>query len=101
MAFCHGDQRIRKGRFEVYEEAVRVPLLIRGGGFPAGATRGKFVSNIVPRPSLIWQARPPNGIWPISVMQPPTDSAYNEIKAQLADKLEQLHRCFGLRCRTG
>jgi len=35
--FFHGEHRIPSGKNQVYEEAVRVPLLIRGPGFPRGA----------------------------------------------------------------
>jgi len=34
--FFHGEHRIRGGKARVYEEAIRVPLLIRGPGFPRG-----------------------------------------------------------------
>ena len=33
--FFHGEHRIEKGKSKIYEEAVRVPLLVVGPGFPA------------------------------------------------------------------
>jgi N-acetylglucosamine-6-sulfatase len=36
--FFHGEHRVRTGKNRVYEEAIRVPLVIRGPGVPAGAT---------------------------------------------------------------
>jgi N-acetylglucosamine-6-sulfatase len=60
--FFLGEHRIRKGKFEVYEKAVRMPLLIRGGGFPAATTHGKFVSNIDLAPAIVdLRAPPPPG----------------------------------------
>ncbi len=35
--FFHGEHRIPNGKNRVYEEAVRVPLLMRGPGIPRGA----------------------------------------------------------------
>ena len=38
-----GEHRIPGNKNEVYEESLRVPLVIRGGGFPAGATATQLV----------------------------------------------------------
>jgi arylsulfatase A-like enzyme len=51
--FFHGEHRLREGKFLPYEEAVRVPLLIRGGGFPAGATATQLVSNVDLAPTML------------------------------------------------
>jgi arylsulfatase A-like enzyme len=48
-----GEHRIRKGKGRHYEEATHVPLMIRGGGFPAGVIRHQFVSNIDLAPTII------------------------------------------------
>lgn len=42
----HGQHRIPDGKFRLYDEAVRVPLIIRGTGFTAGATSAIPVSNV-------------------------------------------------------
>jgi N-acetylglucosamine-6-sulfatase len=36
--FMHGEHRVKTGKVVPYEESIRVPLLIRGPGFPAGKT---------------------------------------------------------------
>ena len=51
--FFHGEHRIRDGKFLPYEEAIRVPLLIRGGGFPAGAVADQLVANVDLAPTLL------------------------------------------------
>ena len=51
--FFHGEHRIRDGKFLPYEEAIRVPLLIRGGGFPAGKTATQLVANVDLVPTLL------------------------------------------------
>jgi arylsulfatase A-like enzyme len=44
--FFLGEHRIREGKILPYEEAIRVPLLARGGGFPAGKKVDQPVSNV-------------------------------------------------------
>ncbi|HET9769002.1 MAG TPA: sulfatase [Thermoanaerobaculia bacterium] len=51
--FFHGEHRIRDGKFLPYEEAVRVPLLIRGPGFSAGAVADQLVANVDLAPTLL------------------------------------------------
>lgn len=51
--FFHGEHRIREGKFLPYEEAIRVPLLVRGPGFPAGAVATQLVANIDLAPTLL------------------------------------------------
>ncbi|HEV8628755.1 MAG TPA: sulfatase [Thermoanaerobaculia bacterium] len=51
--FFHGEHRLRDGKFLPYEEAVRVPLLVRGGGFPAGAAATQLVANVDLAPTLL------------------------------------------------
>jgi arylsulfatase A-like enzyme len=48
-----GEHRIAWGKGKVYEEAARVPLLIRGGGFPAGVTVNQYVANIDLAPTIV------------------------------------------------
>jgi N-acetylglucosamine-6-sulfatase len=50
--WLQGEHRIKEGKDVVYEESVRVPLLIRGGGFPQGATREQIVANIDLAPTI-------------------------------------------------
>jgi arylsulfatase A-like enzyme len=51
--FFHGEHRIRDGKFLPYEEAVHVPLLVRGAGFPAGAVATQLVANVDLAPTLL------------------------------------------------
>jgi arylsulfatase A-like enzyme len=43
--FFHGEHRIGSGKNRVYEEAVRVPLLIRGPGIPRGVEVADIAGN--------------------------------------------------------
>ena len=43
--FFHGEHRVRSGKVRVYEESVRVPLVVRGPGFPKGVVRGQLTIN--------------------------------------------------------
>jgi arylsulfatase A-like enzyme len=36
--FFHGEHRVQNGKNRLYEEALRVPLVVRGPGVPAGVT---------------------------------------------------------------
>lgn len=51
--FFLGEHRLPDGKYYPYEEAVHVPLLIRGGGFPARATASQLVSNIDLAPTIL------------------------------------------------
>lgn len=51
--FFNGEHRIRAGKYFVYEPSVRVPLLIRGPGIPAGATRTQDVANVDLAPTIL------------------------------------------------
>lgn len=48
-----GEHRIRRGKGRIYDEATHVPLIIRGGGFPADVTAEQFVSNIDLSPTIV------------------------------------------------
>lgn len=51
--FYFGEHRLSEGKYLPYEEAIRVPLIIRGGGFPAGATVTQPVSNLDLAPTIV------------------------------------------------
>ncbi len=51
--FLLGEHRIPEQKYYPYEESIRVPLVIRGGGFPAGATAAQPVSNIDLAPTIV------------------------------------------------
>ncbi len=48
-----GEHRLPKDKVKVYEEASRMPLMIRGPGFPAGTTANQFVGNIDLAPTIV------------------------------------------------
>ena len=47
-----GQHRFLNGKFQVYEEDIRVPLIIRGPGVEAGATRDQMAVNIDLTPTM-------------------------------------------------
>jgi arylsulfatase A-like enzyme len=51
--FLLGEHRIPDNKYYPYEESIRVPLLIRGGGFPAGRTVAQPVSNVDLAPTIV------------------------------------------------
>jgi N-acetylglucosamine-6-sulfatase len=40
-----GEHRVQQGKIRVYEPSIRVPLIVRGPGYAAGATAGAFAIN--------------------------------------------------------
>ena len=46
-------QHRRHGKHAVYEESVRVPLIIRGPGLPAGQVRNQLAANIDLAPTIL------------------------------------------------
>jgi arylsulfatase A-like enzyme len=51
--FFFGEHRIPTEKTKVYEEAARVPLMIRGGSFPPGVQANQFVANIDLAPTIV------------------------------------------------
>ena len=51
--FYHGEHRISFGKNRVYEEAIRVPLLIRGPGIESGTRVEELVANIDLAPTIL------------------------------------------------
>jgi N-acetylglucosamine-6-sulfatase len=51
--FFHGEHRIPSGKNQVYEEAVRVPLLIRGPGIPRRTEVGDITINADLVPTIL------------------------------------------------
>ena len=50
--FFHGEHRVAAGKVLLYEPSIRVPLIIRGPGIPAGQHRRQFVENIDLAPTI-------------------------------------------------
>jgi N-acetylglucosamine-6-sulfatase len=51
--FFHGEHRVQAGKVLLYEPSIRVPLLMRGPGIPAGQHRSQFVANIDLAPTIV------------------------------------------------
>ena len=51
--FFHGEHRIHTGKLLPYDEALRVPLLMRGPGIPAGARLHQLVTNADLAPTIL------------------------------------------------
>jgi N-acetylglucosamine-6-sulfatase len=51
--YMQGEHRIHAGKTVPYDPSAKVPLLVRGPGFPAGIARGQLVGNIDVAPTLV------------------------------------------------
>jgi len=51
--FFHGEHRVPYGKVMVYEPSIRVPLIMRGPGVPAGARRRQLVTNADLAPTIL------------------------------------------------
>ena len=51
--FLHGEHRVGYGKVYVYEPSIRVPLIMRGPGVPAGARRPQLVTNADLSPTIL------------------------------------------------
>jgi arylsulfatase A-like enzyme len=60
--FAHGEHRIFQGKQWVYEESIRVPLLMRGPGVPAGTTVSDLVVNADLAPTIVDAANASAGL---------------------------------------
>lgn len=58
--FFHGQHRVRQGKVRLYEESIRVPLLMRGPGLPKGKRRAQPAANVDLAPTIadLADARP-------------------------------------------
>jgi arylsulfatase A-like enzyme len=51
--YLHGEHRMPSEKVVPYEESIRVPLIVRGPGFPAGARRDQLIGNIDLAPTIV------------------------------------------------
>jgi len=51
--FIRGQHRIESGKASLYDEAIRVPLLVRGPGFPEGDRDERVVGNVDLAPTIL------------------------------------------------
>jgi N-acetylglucosamine-6-sulfatase len=59
--FFHGEHRVPSGKVLLYEPSIRVPLIVRGLGFPAGRHLNEPVANIDVAPTVLELARATSG----------------------------------------
>jgi arylsulfatase A-like enzyme len=60
--WLQGEHRIPNGKIHPYEESIRVPLIVRGPGVPAGATSTVLAGNIDLAPTVLAAAQAVPGI---------------------------------------
>lgn len=60
--WLQGEHRVPYGKIKPYEPAVRVPLILRGPGVPAGQRRHELVANVDLAPTLLDAANARAGI---------------------------------------
>lgn len=53
----HGEHRLPQQKDFIYEESLRVPLVVRGPGIPTGQINNRLVSNVDIAPTIIQLAR--------------------------------------------
>ena len=51
--YFHGEHRIPKDKQHIYEESIRVPLLMRGPGIPQGVRIGRLAINADLAPTIV------------------------------------------------
>jgi N-acetylglucosamine-6-sulfatase len=51
--FFHGEHRVPYGKVMVYEPSIRVPLIMRGPGVPAGERRRQLITNADLAPTIM------------------------------------------------
>jgi N-acetylglucosamine-6-sulfatase len=51
--FFHGEHRVPSGKVLLYEPSIRVPLIVRGPGIPAGLRLSQRVANIDLAPTIV------------------------------------------------
>lgn len=66
-----GEHRLRNGKVQVYEEDIRVPLIVRGPDVPAAAARDHFVLTIdfAPTIATLVHARPGHSVDGLSFVE--------------------------------
>jgi arylsulfatase A-like enzyme len=60
--FFHGEHRIPTGKAHIYEESIRVPLLMRGPGIPSGVSVDPLVTNADLAPTIVEAANADPGL---------------------------------------
>jgi N-acetylglucosamine-6-sulfatase len=98
--FLRGQHRLDTGKANPYEEAIRVPLLVRGPGFPSGVRDRRLVGNVDLAPTILELAgaEPDLEVDGRSIL--PFKPAYGGDRAVLLEVYERSHgRFVGVRTR--
>jgi arylsulfatase A-like enzyme len=96
-----GEHRVPSGKMLAYEPSIRVPLLVRGPGFPAGTRRDDLVWNGDLAPTILALAGAQPGL-PLdgrSLLAPPDPGRAILLEGPAARKTLGLPRFTGLRTR--
>jgi N-acetylglucosamine-6-sulfatase len=82
-----GEHRIGGGKWRVYDEATRVPLIIRGAEFVGGVTRSQVVANVDLAPTIAALAgvTPGLNVDGISLVPYATSDRYRQSRAVLLE----------------
>jgi len=96
-----GEHRVPSGKMLAYEPSIRVPLLMRGPGIPAGVRRSELVWNgdLAPTILALTGAQP---AWPLdgrSLLAPPDPARAILLEGPAAPRTLGLPRFAGLRTR--
>ena len=100
--YTHGEHRIRAAKVFPYEPSIRVPLLMRGPGVPAGLHYGQQVGNIDLAPTILDAAdalpgRLQDGSSLLSLASDPQKRTGRELVLENGRGLHTLSRYRGLR----
>jgi N-acetylglucosamine-6-sulfatase len=98
--YLRGQHRLDSGKANPYEEAIRVPLLIRGPGFPEGIRDRRLVGNVDLAPTIMGLAgaEPDVEVDGRSIL--PFERAYGGDRAVLLEVYGRSHgRFVGVRTR--
>jgi N-acetylglucosamine-6-sulfatase len=60
--FFHGEHRIPRGKSRIYEESIRVPLMMRGPGIPVGVSVNDLAINADLAPTIVGVANANPGL---------------------------------------
>jgi arylsulfatase A-like enzyme len=98
--FLRGQHRLDSGKSTPYEEAIRVPLLIRGPGFPEGVRDERLVGNVDLAPTILDLAGAEADLEVDGRSILPFERAYGDDRAVLLEVYERSHgRFVGVRTR--
>ena len=98
----YGEHRIRSAKVFPYEESIRVPLMMRGPGVPAGLRYGKQAGNIDLAPTILdaadaFSGRPQDGVSLLDLAADPSRRSGRELVIENGRGLKTQSQYRGLR----